>query len=345
MLNSEFALLERQAGVVFEEPAFKGWINPQYANDFALAMDAQPALVTVGNAGIPAYLSMFMDPKVIEVLLAPNRAAEIVGSEVRKGDWVTRTAMFSMVESTGETSAYGDWNNNGSVNANMQFPQRQSFHYQTITQWGQKQLAEAGLAKIDWASRLNIASAIILNKFQNNSYFYGIANLENYGLLNDPSLPASIQPGTKVAGGKTWAVATPNEVFSDIQSLFVQLASQSQGLVDRNSKIVLAMSPASQMYMVNTNLYNVSVFDLLKKAFPNIRFETAVQYAPVGGTTLVQMIVEEVDGQETAYCAFTEKMRAHPVIQELSAFKQKKSQGTWGTIIFRPFLIASMVGV
>jgi hypothetical protein len=42
--------------------------------------------------------------------------------------------------------------------------------------------------------------------------------------------------------------------------------------------------------------------------------------------------------------AFTEKLRAHPVKVELSSFKQKKSQGTWGAIIYRPILIASMLG-
>jgi hypothetical protein len=43
--------------------------------------------------------------------------------------------------------------------------------------------------------------------------------------------------------------------------------------------------------------------------------------------------------------AFTEKLRAHPVKVELSSFKQKKSQGTWGAIIYRPILIASMIGI
>jgi hypothetical protein len=38
-------------------------------------------------------------------------------------------------------------------------------------------------------------------------------------------------------------------------------------------------------------------------------------------------------------------MRAHAVVKDTSAFKQKKSQGTWGAIIFQPFAIAQMIGV
>jgi hypothetical protein len=38
-------------------------------------------------------------------------------------------------------------------------------------------------------------------------------------------------------------------------------------------------------------------------------------------------------------------MRAHPIIQELSAFKQKKSAGTWGCVLYRPLFVQGMLGV
>jgi hypothetical protein len=59
----------------------------------------------------------------------------------------------------------------------------------------------------------------------------------------------------------------------------------------------------------------------------------------------VQLIADEMQGQRTATTAFTEKLRAHPIKIELSSFKQKTSQGTWGTLLFRPFLIAQLLGV
>ena len=340
--HPDFQQFEDELGIVFM-PGVHGYVDKSHARNYDLAMDAQPQLVTVSNNGIPAFLSNYMDPKVIEVLLSPNKAAEILG-ENRKGDWTTRTTTFAMVESVGEVSTYGDWNNNGSTNANVEFPQRQSYHYQTITRWGEKQLDEAGLAKIDWAQRLNIASAKVLNKFQTQTYFFGVSGLQCYGLLNDPSLPAAIVPATKAAGGKSWSVATANEVYSDIQALFEQMVVNTQGLVDQDTPMILAMAPGSAIYLTNTNSYNVSVTDLLKKNFPNIEFKTATQYATVGGN-LIQLIAKEIDGQEVGYCAFTEKMRAHPIIPELSAFKQKKSQGTWGAIILMPISYIQMIGV
>lgn len=344
--NPDFARLEALKGIFL--PDAVDYIMAGIAMDTRLAMDAQPQLVTVSNSGIPSYLTNYIDPKLIEILVAPNKAAEIFG-EVKKGDWTTLTATFPVIEHAGEVSSYGDWNNNGSTSANPTFPQRQSYHYQTMTQWGERQLEMAAAAKIDWASRLNIASVMVLDKFQNQSYFFGIAGLQNYGLLNDPTLSAALTPGVKAVNTPKWinagiVTATANEIYTDLQSLYSQLVAQSQGIIDENTPVVVAMSPAVSIALTATNSFNVNVKDLLRKNFPNITFETAPQYATTAGQ-LVQMIAKTVENQETGYCAFTEKLRAHAVVKDTSAFKQKKSQGTWGAIIFQPFAIAQMIGV
>lgn len=342
------ALMER-AGVHFMGQPMVDLQKPGAANALRMAhdgfaCDAQPSMITVSNAGIPAFLSTFIDPKLIEVLVSPMKAAEVVGGEVKKGDWTTDTAMFAVVESTGETAAYGDYNENGSSNANMNWPQRQSFHYQTFTQWGEKELEKAGLARVDWANRQNIASVLTLNKFQNASYLFGVAGLQNYGLLNDPSLSATIVPTTKIAGGTGWTNATALEVLNDVQKLYKQLQIQAGGLVELTTKMTMAMSPASEVALTKTTEFNVNVSDILKKNFPGLTIKTAPEYSTASGE-LVQLIVDEVEGQRTADCAFTEKLRAHPIVVGSSSFRQKKSQGTWGTIIFRPAFIAQMLGV
>ena len=315
----------------------------RFAQD-GFACDAQPALVTVSNSGIPAFLSTFIDPKLIEILVAPMKAAEIVGDEVKKGDWTTETAMFPVVESTGVTSAYGDYSESGVAGVNSNFPQRQSFHYQVMTQWGERELERAGLARIDWANRVNIASALTLNKYQNKTYFFGVAGLQNYGLLNDPSLSSAISPTTKIAGGTGWANATAQEINADVQKLYKQLQTQANGLVELDTPMTLAISPISEVYLTKTTDFNVNVADILKKNFPNLTIKTAPEYSTVSGE-LAQLIVDDMEGQRTASCGFTEKMRAHPIVVGASSFKQKKSQGTWGTVIFRPFLIAQMLAI
>ena len=70
----------------------------------------------------------------------------------------------------------------------------------------------------------------------------------------------------------------------------------------------------------------------------------APEYNTTAGEFL-QLFANEIEGQRTMEVAFTEKLRAHPIKIELSSFKQKKSQGTWGAIIYRPIFVAAMLGV
>lgn len=301
-----------------------------------IAFDAQPELITASNGGIPAFLSNYLDPALIEVLLSPMKAAEIAG-ETKKGDWVTTVTTFIVVESDGQVSAYGDYSNSGNADSNSNFPQRQSFHYQVFTQWGEKELAYSGLAGIDLASRKNVASALVLNKFQNRSYFFGIAGLQNYGLLNDPNLLPPILPTT------AWDGATADQCYQNLLDLFAQLVRQGEGNIDNTTRMTLACSPSRAVNFQKTNQYGLNVYALLRENFPNLTIKTAPEYSTTSGE-LMQLIVDEYEGQETMTAAFTEKMRAHAVVVGSSSFSQKKSQGTWGTIIFRPVFIASSLG-
>lgn len=339
-------------------PECRAYLPEEFKYDFDMAMDAlQPTLSTAPNSGVPAFLTTMIDPAVFKILFAPNRAAIIFG-ENRKGTWLDETALFPQVEHTGEVSSYGDFNENAKAGVNTNWPQRQAYLFQTIKEYGDRELERAGLARINWVSEIDQAAATVLNKYSNLTYFLGVQGLQNYGLLNDPNLSASLTPATKAYGGTKWivngvVVATANEVFTDIQSIFSQLVGQAAGLVEADSKLVLAMSPQTEVALTATNTFNVNVFDLLKKNFPNIRFETAVQYGVqstqnsqgLAAGNLVQMFAEELEGQQTGYCAFNEKMHSMPIVRQLSSFKQKVMAGTWGCVIRMPVAIASMLGV
>ena len=335
--------------------------NYQLAMDAAasgqIAMDAQPTLTTAPNSAVPFQFTNWIDPQVFKILFSPNKAAQILG-ESKKGSWLDDTAMFPVIEHTGEVSSYGDFSENGHAGANTSWPQRQAYLFQTIKEYGERELERAGLARINWISELDIAAATVLDKFQNLTYFFGVKGLQNDGLLNDPNLGPSLTPAPKAAGGVAWIkngqiVATANEIYADIQALIFQLVVQTGGLVDQNTKVVLAMSPGSEVALTATNTFNVNVNDMLKKNFPNIRIENAVQYGQkspanpqgVAAGNLVQLIAENIEGQNTGYCAYNEKMRSHPIIKALSSFRQKLTGGTWGAIIRMPVAFTSMIGV
>ncbi len=346
-------------GIAFQPGAMPvGYANAAAKRDWTLAMDAIPATATDPNAGVPAMLTTLIDPQVFEVLFAPNMAAEIMG-EVKKGTWLEDTAMFPVAEATGEVSSYGDYNNNGRAGVNVNWPQVQSYEFQLIKQYGEKELERAGLARINWVSEIDRASAVNLNKYLNFTYFFGVMGLQNYGLINNPFLSASLTPATKAAGGATWFTtggavnASANEVYNDIVAAVTQLVKQNAGLVNAKSAMTLALGPTTAMALQFANTFNVNVETLLKTNFPNLRLKTAVQYDAqtsvnpqgVAAGNLFQVIVDEVEGQKTGFCAFNEKMRAFPIIRLLSAFQQKVMSGSWGCILRYPAGVASMIGV
>lgn len=347
-------------------PSVQAYVPDEFRSNFTLAMDAmrgmandaQPTLTTDPNSAVPAMLTTFIDPSVYEILFAPTKAAEVLG-EQRKGDWLMDVTMFPVVEHTGEVSSYGDYNNNGRAGANTNWPQRQSYLFQTIMQYGERELERAGLAKINWVSELNRSGASLLNRFMNLTYLYGVAGLQNYGLTNDPNLPAALTPATKANGGVTWFTAggspnaQANEVYNDIIAMFEALVVANNGLVDKDTSMKLVMSPGSSVALTFTNSFNVNVEDLLKKNFPKLEVITIPQYGVattnnsqgILAGNLVQLIADEVEGQDTGFCAFSEKLRSHPIVREMSAFKQKETSGSWGAIIRMPVGFTQMLGV
>ena len=366
-LNTEIAQqiaeVSRRAGVVF--PGAQKWLpRERYTADARgpkgetsgwgeiimdselLAIDAEPGLITTPNAGIPSIFTSYYDPKLIEVLLTPNNGVKIIG-ERRMGDWVDQSIGFPMVESTGETTSYGDFNDGGGrAGANAQWEYRQPYLWQTWTEWGDLEAERMGRARIDWVSRLNISSAITHDKFYNTSIFYGIANLQLYGLLNDPSLAALGTPTTKAAGGTGWPAALAQEILADVQKMFAQLQIQTGSNLEMDTPMVLALHSVSETYLANTNAYGlVSAWDLIKKTFPNIRVQQAPQYLSGTSTYTCQLIVDEVQGQKTVEAAFNEKMRAHRVEMKSSSVRQKKTGGTIGSIIYRPIGIYGLTGI
>lgn len=332
----------------------------QVAMDAGLALDAVPAIGSNPNVGIPTLFTTYVDPKVYKWILAALAIADIIGEERRIGDWAEQTAMFPVAEPTGETTSYSDYADGGRPSDyNANWPQYQQYLFQAVIDYGDLEVERFSRAKINVISEKQEARARNLNTFLNFIYAFGVAFLQNYGLLNDPLLSASLTPGPKAYGGTAWQVgtvtrATPNEIFTDIQSLITLAVQQTLGRANMKSRMTLALGPVSHMAITATNSFNVNTTDLLKKNFPNLEINgEAVQYSaqssinPQGvvAGNLMQLIVHEIEGQQTGFAAYGEKLRTFPVIRQLSSFRQKAVSGGWGTVIRMPMAIASMIGI
>ena len=339
-------------------PGVQMYLPDEWKRNFQLAMDAQPTLSTDPNSAIPSLLTTVIDPKVIRIVFTPLNFAKIL-TEQKNGDWLEETRIFPVVEETGEVSSYGDFNNNGRAGVNLNFPNFQSYLFQTFVRYGERELERAGLAKINYVSELEVSAADLLNRYQNLSYAFGISGLQNYGIINNPFLSSYITPATKAAGGTAWfngnsPNATANEVYNDINALVQKLISQTNGVIEMDDEMTLALSPASAQALRFANSFGVFVKELLKEGYPNIRVVTAPQYGvnnannPQGYSTAgnaMQLIVKSIQGQQVAFAAFNEKLRAHKIIAEPSAWQQKMTSGSWGTVLRMPLGVTGMIGI
>lgn len=339
-LAVDTAYLENHYGIVFM--GRQGTMY--YDSPERLAFDAQPTLVTTQNAGISNIFTTYVQPNVIEILVRPTKAAELYG-ETKMGTWVSDVTMFIQAERTGEVVSYGDFNNDGLSDANLSFPQRQSYHYQSGIRYGEREIARAAEAKVDLANWKQRSCALSIEKFQNFAYLYGIAGLQNYGGTNDPFLPAPIAPTTN------WYVQTdPTVIFGDMLRLVQKAIAQGNGLVSTTSKFTLGISPGNESNFSKTNQFNYNINDMIKKNFPNLSIVTVPEFAisgggnVAGGTEFLQLITEIPEGGKTVEAAFTEKSRSHAMVVKTSSWEQKKSAGTWGVVFYRPVLVASMLG-
>jgi hypothetical protein len=347
----------RLAAAGIHLPGVESYVADGWGQDYTLAADAQPALMAPASAGVPIMLTTTIDPNVIEVMFSPTNGERIYSS-VKRGTWLDDVILFPVIEHAGEVSSYGDYNQNGNANVNMSFPARQNYLYQTRKDFGDREIERAGLARINLVAEKDKAAANVMNRFANLISFYGVAGLQNYGALNDPLLPAPITPATKTAGGVSWFTAggapnaTPNEVYNDILTLFTKLVTQTSGLITGEDQLVLALAPGLLPALNFANSFGVSTRKLLKENYPNITFESAVQYGVqsaanpqgVAAGNVIQLFARTIDGQEVVFSAFSERMRTFPIVRGESSYAQKVAGGAWGTVIRYPLAFAQMIG-
>jgi hypothetical protein len=275
--------------------------------------------------------------------------ATILG-ERQLGTWTDSTIYFSVVENTGYVNTYGDFNAGGMSDVNQDWEMRQEYKFQTGIVYGDLEVERAALSKLNLVAEKQMSAAKTLDKFMDFTYHFGVAGLQNYGLLNDPALPAPINPTTKTAGNANkWVSggvvnALANEIYSDIQALFNPLSANSGGRITTNSRFKLVYPNNVAGAMTAVNSFGITIQEFIKKSFPNVEYVVDPRYATTAGN-VVQLICMDYDGNNVGYCGFNNKSREYTPIRDESSWKQKRAAGTWGAIIRYPLAISQMLGV
>lgn len=326
--------IKTSADIVAINQALGTNFNP---NAKIIAMDSNyvgGAPQTVANAGIPSMLTDFLSPQWIEYALSPIRIAEAY-QEKQFGDRVKTNVIIPTFELYGETSSYGDFNDNGMANSNENYEYRQPYAYQVNIKIGEIQQERDAAARFSTVEREVRSASMTLNKTQSSVYLYGVKGLQNYGTLNDPDLlPSTV--------GANWATLTTLQLFTEFRKLFSQLVAQSNGIVDEMDAMTLALSPVMRSTLIEPNEFGWNALSKIKETFPNLNIVAIPEYSTATGE-VVQLSKDEYMGQRTIHLGFVDKLRTHAVEVKTSGFLQKRSQATIGAIIYYPMLVANML--
>lgn len=310
--------------------------------DSAKSMQGVVADALDPNTAVPAYMTAYANPRVIEVLTA-KRNYRAIAPEVKNGDWSTAFTQFRSLEFTGTTTPYQDYDANGQANVNTAFPTRKQYRFQTTLRVGDLEQDMNAQARIDLFAEKQRSAAILLEISFNKYAFYGVDGVGVYGLLNDPNLNSDLTPTTGV-GGNTWALKTADEIMADFAKMYSKLYERSNGWIDGNTRTKLVIAPACMAELNKVNAFGVSVKKMLADTYPNMEILNAAEMV-TGSGNLAMILAEEIEGQPTVEFGYTEKYKAHSIIRESSSMHQKISAGTYGAIVYMPFAIVTMLGV
>lgn len=294
------------------------------------------------NTAVPAYMSVYANPRVIEILTA-KRNYKAIAPEVKNGDWRTAFTQFRALELTGTVTPYQDYDANGQANVNTNFPTRQQYRFQTTLRVGDLEQDVNAAARIDLFAEKQRSAATLLEISFNKYAFYGVEGLNIYGLLNDPNLNADLTPTTGTAGN-TWTLKTADEIMSDFAKMYGKLYERSNGWIDGNTRTKLVIAPAALAELNKVNAFGASVKKMLEDTYPNMETLSAPEMV-TGSGNLAMILADEVNGQPTVEFGYSEKYKAHSIIRDSSSMYQKISAGTYGAIVYMPFAIVTMLGV
>lgn len=325
----------------FEFPQARMWNTPE--NRRRIAQDA--ALITTPNTLVPVEFTAYIDPMVVEILTAPRNARRLY-TEEKKGDWTTSYEKFRVSEMVGGTEEYSDYANGVTSDVNTEWMSRKQYIFQTTITYGDREMDMAAAGRLNLAADKQRAAATKIEIDSNKYYLLGVENQEIYGVLNDPNLPDAItaSEGTE-SGNILWSEKTTKEIYDDVLKLFGQLVSQSSGLIDASSRLILAMSPTMITRLGSATDFNINVKKMLDSYFTQLEIVPIPELASLDGEETLMMIAPDVAGQKTGTLAYGLKMRMGRVIPDMSSFRQKVVASTYGGIIYQPFAVATMTGV
>lgn len=313
------------------------------------AMDADVAGVTTPSVSTPIQFLQHWLPNVVEVVTAAREIDAITGRTVT-GRWEDEEIVQRVLERTGQARPYGDHTDIPLSSWNMNFETRDIVRFEDGIQVGVLEELRAGAMNISSQAEKRAAAAESLAIELNNVGFFGYNATTNktYGLLNEPNLPAYVTVAATGTGNTTtWSTKTYDNICDDIKAAFAALRTKSGNLFKpERDAAVLAIAVADMEYLHTQNAYGLTVYDYIKKNYPNTRIESAVQLDGAnGGANVFYLMAEKINGGRVIDQIVQDVFRLVGTEKRSKVFIEDYSNATAGVLVKQPIGIVRYSGI
>ena len=303
---------------------------------------------TAANIGIPGGILSQISPEVVEAIFAKRSAVEVAGTQKKVIDWGDEEYFNPMLETTGKTTAYGDYSQAEVAGLNLGFDKYGHYRFSVGVTIGNLEEEQFAKAKINGYERKFGAAFNATEIERNRAGFFGyISNSSNtfltYGILNNPQLPAW------ETASKTFDAMTYDEIMNFFANAVATLTTQTGNNINVNSKIRVCI--ASDKFAFLTGLvtqYGFSALDGLKKAYPNMEFVSVYEFnRAYNNLDAIYFIGESMAGgvAETMFLGYSELAKSENMVIETKFRKTEISSGMVGLVLNKPLFVLRYAGI
>ncbi len=305
-------------------------------------MDGGIAGLTASNVFMPAGILTKISTDLVRIITRKRTADEIIGNRKKLGSWAQDDVLTRNIEHLGETQPYTDKDNAPVTSLNLDMIYAGHYRFSVKAQPGALESQQMALANISNEAEMYAAALETLAIEFNNIAFFGTSKQAGmypvYGILNNPALDAY-----KTASS-TVATTTFETMFKDVRDLIQEVISKAKGWASAESQIVIGIANNRAMNFSVVNQFGQTVEEVLKKTFKNLKIVNSPELdkAYNGQDVMICRFenTEAANVSETAVLGFSEIALASPVVQYETFTSQKFSSGSFGTIIYKPYMIS-----
>jgi len=328
--------------------AFRNYLAEQIGQDAALT----PTITTPSSTTPVQYLQSWLTG-FVEDVTAVRRIDEFLGI-VTQGDWADEEVVQPILERTGEVSTYTDYGNTQQSAYNVNFERRTIVRFESGLSVGKLEEARAARIRVNTADAKRSSSSRELEIQRNSVGFFGYNNGLNrtYGFLNEPALSGYVTVATGGGGGTEWSSKTFLEIVNDLLTAASLLRTSTREIVDsQRAPIILGLPTAAIDFLQQTTDFGVSVYEWLKKNYPNWTVISAPELDGAnGGENVFYLYAESVeesgsDDQRTWVQAVPTKFTVLGVDQKTKSYEEAHSNATAGAFLKRPYAVVRFTGI